>query len=66
MIVFAIDPGNKYSGVVVLNSQDYSLCWFGKYENSEALEKLRGHLREQPDTKVVIENISCYGMPVGR
>ena len=65
MNILAFDTGNMASGVAIV-STDYELLWFGKYDNVILLTSL---LPEQIDKykpkRVVLEEISSYGMAVG-
>lgn len=56
----AIDPGNEYSGVVVFNTQNEKIYWFGKYENN-----ILNKIIEKNHTKIdcfVFEMIASYGV----
>ena len=63
MNILAIDPGNIYSGYVVLND-DLKPVEFGKIENEELNDKINAG--EFNNCKyVAIEMIASYGMAVG-
>lgn len=63
-MIFAIDPGNVYSGWCLLNMATYEPLTFGKDENAAVLRAMASWA-EQIDA-VVIERLQNYGMPVGR
>lgn len=60
--LLAIDPGNKESGVVLIDSGSYRPLDCGKLPNSavESYLAITGEFDE-----VVIEMVASYGMPVG-
>lgn len=62
MRVLAIDPGNEYSGVVVVDSETYKPLDFGKVPNDQAERYLAG---SNAFDVAVIEMVASYGMPVG-
>lgn len=62
MILLAIDPGDKESGYVFMESETYKPIRFGKEENSSVLLMLQLSAYEE----LVIERIASYGMAVGR
>ena len=63
-MVFAIDPGNVYSGWCVLNLATYEPLAFGKDENGDVLRALQAWADETD--AVAIERLQNFGMPVGR
>lgn len=62
MILLAIDPGDKESGYVFIDSETYKPIIFGKEDNNSILIILQMSYYDI----VVIERISSYGMAVGR
>lgn len=62
MILLAIDPGDKESGYVFMESETYKPIRFGKEENSSVLLMLQLSAYDE----LVIERIASYGMAVGR
>lgn len=66
MDIFAIDPGNIFSAYCIM-TDDYNLKEFGKFENKKVMEKMLGWLEtEFVPSRVVLERVASYGMPVGR
>lgn len=66
MNIIAIDPGNKESGWVVMDSETLKPIDFGKTDNEE-LRSYFPNLRWKYDVRnAVIERVACYGMVVGR
>lgn len=63
-MIFAIDPGNLYSGWCVLNIATFEPLAFGKEVNEDVMTRLRAWA-EEIDV-VVIERLQSFGMPVGR
>lgn len=63
-MIFAIDPGNVYSGWCVLNIATYEPLAFGKDDNAAVLRAMDAW-SEQTDI-VVIERLQNFGMSVGR
>ena len=63
-MIFAIDPGNVYSGWCVLDIAAYKPVAFGKDENAAVLHALQAWA-EETDI-VVIERLQNFGMSVGR
>ena len=61
MSILAIDPGNKESAYVLIDS-NFKPLNFGKISNDELLSSLKHY----PAKEAVIEMIACYGMPVGK
>ena len=64
--IIAIDPGNEYSGFVVVEHDKYSIKKVlekGKVENERVFEVLDKY--EPESAKVAIEMIASYGMAVG-
>lgn len=66
MNIIAIDPGNKESGWVVMDSETLKPLKFGKTENEELRRYFPDMCREYNVSDVVIERVACYGMAVGR
>lgn len=70
MIVLAIDPGPKESAFIVCSQElngDWELCERGKTPNESLLVRIEAE-HERPAWRiaaVVIEQVSCMGMPVG-
>jgi hypothetical protein len=66
--VLAIDPGNTYSGWVLIDAVTCRPLRFGMDRNEDLRALLRGDAgvegRLVPD-RVVIEMVASYGMPVG-
>lgn len=62
MKILAIDPGEEYSGYVIMDSKTYKPIKFGKEENFHVIT-LMG--KEMFDF-VVVEMVASYGMPVGK
>lgn len=62
MILLSIDPGDKESGYVFIDSETYKPIRFGKENNNSILLILQMSYYDI----VVIERISSYGMAVGR
>lgn len=71
--VLAIDPGNRESGICLIDSETYRPLWHGKVENESFLWELkfnpehpvRRYLAER-SLHLAIEMVASYGMPVGR
>jgi hypothetical protein len=62
MKILAIDAGNTYSGVAIVELPEFRLVWFGKLPNEEIYDVVKNfHIDE-----VALEMVACYGMPVGR
>jgi hypothetical protein len=61
MRVLAIDPGPVESAVVLVDGD--IVLWFDKASNSDLLRKLATW---RFSSHLVIEEIACYGMPVGK
>lgn len=60
--ILAVDPGNEYSGYVVIGAEDMRPLEIGKVENEKVIDRvLSGEIDE-----LVIEMVASYGMPVGR
>lgn len=66
-MIFAIDPGNVYSGWCVLDIATFEPLAFGKDINEDVMKAMRawGNGIDGIDV-VVIERLQSYGMPVGR
>lgn len=60
-LLFAIDPGDIQSAFVIID-ENYCVHQKEKWENQRVLEFMQGF----SPTKLVIEMIASYGMPVGR
>ena len=60
-MILAIDPGNVYSGWVLMEEDTYQPLSFGKDVNEEVIPQIG-----LPATQVVIEMVASYGMAVGR
>lgn len=78
-LILAIDPGNNFSGWVLMDADTYRPVRFGKDENGLLLGMILFMGKEQPPKEdglvfdllpavdhVVIEMVASYGMPVGR
>jgi hypothetical protein len=67
MNILAIDPGNEYSALVVMDEQ-YRPLDIGKVENPRIFEAIAdfGYNATDKTVVVVIEMISSYGMAVGK
>ncbi len=63
--VLAIDPGNIHSGITVINKETYKPALTGKLRNDDIERVVFNHFATQ-NVEVVIEQIACYGMAVGR
>ena len=62
MKILAIDAGNTYSGVAIVELPEFRLVWFGKLPNEEIYDVVKNfHIDE-----VALEMVAGYGMPVGR
>lgn len=62
MKILAIDAGNTYSGVAIVELPEFRLVWFGKLPNEEIYDVVKNfHIDE-----VALEMVACYGMPVGK
>lgn len=59
-MILAIDPGNVYSGWVLMDEDTYQPLSFGKDVNEEVIPQIG-----LPATQVVIEMVASYGMAVG-
>ena len=65
--VLAIDPGNEFSGWVLMDQSDYSVLAKGKTPNEDLLQMITSDNAEvqlQYDN-CTIEMIKSYGMSVG-
>ena len=60
--IMAIDPGNVYSGYVVVGAEDMRPIEIGKVENETVIERVQNSDIDE----LVIEMVASYGMPVGR
>ena len=65
--LLAIDPGNEFSGWVLINQEDYSVLAKGKTPNADLLQMITS---ENAETQLqydncTIEMIKSYGMSVG-
>lgn len=65
--LIAIDPGNQYSGICLINAADYRPLKAGKTDNWEIMRDLM-FPQDRENIRVVIEMIGHYGtgMPAGR
>lgn len=72
--ILAIDPGNVQSAYVVMDAETYKPYKIGKVDNEEMLrivsfECANAFYNQAPVpqvTDIIIENVTSYGMPVGR
>ncbi len=64
--VLAIDPGNKQNGWCIVESEAMRPLAFGKTDNTELAERIENLADEYGVMTAVIEQVACYGMPVGR
>ena len=64
MNILAIDPGNEYSGYVVMDSTTYKPIKFGKEQNGYVRTLIRE--KENIIDLMVVEMVASYGMPVGK
>lgn len=62
MKILAIDAGNTYSGVAIVELPDFRLIWFGKLPNEEIYDRIKNYNIDE----VALEMVACYGMPVGK
>ena len=62
MRILAIDAGNTYSGVAIVELPEFRLVWFDKLPNEEIYDSIKNYKRDE----VALEMVACYGMPVGR
>jgi hypothetical protein len=62
MKILAIDAGNTYSGVAIVELPEFRLVWFDKLPN----EEIYGSIKNYKIDEVALEMVACYGMPVGR
>jgi Holliday junction resolvasome RuvABC endonuclease subunit len=60
--IIGIDPGTTDGAFVVLDADEGQIIEKGILPNGELLNWLR---RQEKPTKVFIEKLMCYGMPVG-
>ena len=65
MAILAIDPGTEKSGWCVME-EDGTVLEFGWTDNADLKTRLEIYTDEEPDMMVLIEDISNYGMAVGR
>lgn len=68
MTIIAIDPGTESSGyvkVTINENGQFELLEKGIVDNEELVKKLREESKNEIDTKLLIEGIASYGMPVG-
>lgn len=65
-MILAIDPGNRESGFVLLNSTNLFPVRHGKMENNALVDYLDDYIRQYSVTDLAIEMVESYGMPVGR
>lgn len=66
MNIIAIDPGNKESGWVVMDSETLKPLEFGKTENEDLRSRFPSLRWGYKMSDAVIERVACYGMAVGR
>ena len=64
-LVFAVDPGTEKSGYVVLDA-DMNLKAGGVVSNDDILYLLACEGIDRPNTTLVLERLSSYGMRAGR
>jgi hypothetical protein len=65
-VILAIDPGDKVSSYALIDPHDCRPREVGELPNHELrVELLRGRLRVV-SSRIVVEMIESYGMPVGR
>jgi hypothetical protein len=62
MKILAIDAGNTYSGVAIVELPEFRLVWFGKLPNEEIYDVVKNFRIDE----VALEMVACYGMPVGK
>jgi hypothetical protein len=62
MKILAIDAGNTYSGVAIVELPEFRLVWFDKLPNEEIYDRIKNYKIDE----VALEMVACYGMPVGR
>lgn len=62
-MILAIDPGPTHSAYVLYDPRDREVISHGKHTNESLIPMMRG-LGSQ--TRLVVEMIASYGMPVGR
>lgn len=62
MKILAIDAGNTYSGVAIVELPEFRLVWFDKLPNEEIYDSIKNYKIDE----VALEMVACYGMPVGR
>ena len=62
MKILAIDAGNTYSGVAIVELPEFRLVWFDKLPNEEIYDRIKNYNIDE----VALEMVACYGMPVGR
>lgn len=62
MRILAIDAGNTYSGVAIVELPEFRLVWFDKLPNEEIYDSIKNYKIDE----VALEMVACYGMPVGR
>lgn len=63
-MIIAIDPGNKESGICILDGyRPYQFC---KIDNDSALEFIDDAMATLPIEYAIIEMVASYGMAVGQ
>jgi hypothetical protein len=62
MKILAIDAGNTYSGVAIVELPEFRLVWFDKLPNEVIYRVVKSFYIDE----VALEMVACYGMPVGR
>lgn len=66
-MLLAIDPGTTMSAYVIMRESDMFPVRYGKVENQELIaEILRFAASNDGNSKIAIEMVASYGMPVGR
>ena len=60
--ILAIDPGNKESGVAIIQMPNFRLEWFAKLPNEDVFKVANRYGYDE----IAIEMVACYGMPVGK
>lgn len=66
MNILAIDPGNKESAFVIMDSETYKPILFNKVDNNVLRDNLWDLQQKLQTSKTVIEMVACYGMAVGK
>jgi len=64
-IIIGIDPGDKKSAMVIINSDNVIISHY-LASNKDLIKIVRNNIKSGREVKIGIEMIASYGMPVGK